>query len=41
MRQKEGLENIFNSEEFRKTKYDKENKGLGYEVRKIVMSRDF
>ncbi|KAI5383807.1 hypothetical protein KIW84_070963 [Lathyrus oleraceus] len=41
VRQKEGLENMFNSEEFRKTKYGKENKGLGYEARKIVISRDF
>ncbi|XP_050890887.1 uncharacterized protein LOC127096346 [Lathyrus oleraceus] len=41
MRQKEGLENMFNSEEFRKTKYGKEKKGPGYEARKIVMSRDF
>ena len=41
VRQKEGLENMFNSEEFRKTKYGKEKKGPGYEARKIVMSRDF
>ncbi|XP_058771877.1 uncharacterized protein LOC131645218 [Vicia villosa] len=41
VRQREGLENMFNSEEFRKTKYDKEKKGPGHEARKIVMSRDF
>ncbi|XP_050895427.1 uncharacterized protein LOC127102053 [Lathyrus oleraceus] len=41
VRQKEGLENMFNSEKFRKTKYGKEKKGTGYEARKIVMSRDF
>ncbi|XP_050916609.1 uncharacterized protein LOC127131733 [Lathyrus oleraceus] len=41
VRQKEGLENMFNSEEFTKTKYGKEKKGPGYEARKIVMSRDF
>ncbi|XP_050899466.1 uncharacterized protein LOC127106211 [Lathyrus oleraceus] len=41
VRQKEGLENMFNSEEFRKTKYGKEKKGPGYEAGTIVMSRDF
>ncbi|XP_058732564.1 uncharacterized protein LOC131604090 [Vicia villosa] len=41
VRQKQGLENMFSSEEFRKTKYGKEKKGPGYEARKIVMSRDF
>ncbi|XP_050918635.1 uncharacterized protein LOC127136075 [Lathyrus oleraceus] len=41
VRRKEDLENMFNSEEFRKTKYRKEKKGPGYEARKIVMSRDF
>ncbi|CAK8573137.1 unnamed protein product [Lathyrus sativus] len=41
VRQKNGLENMFNSEEFRKTKYDKEKKGPGYEARKFVMCRDF
>ncbi|CAL5187058.1 unnamed protein product [Lathyrus oleraceus] len=34
--QKEGLENMFNYEEFRKPKYDKEKNGSGYEARKIV-----
>ncbi|XP_058756074.1 uncharacterized protein LOC131629298 [Vicia villosa] len=41
VRKKQGLENMFSSEEFRKTKYGKEKKGPGYEARKIVMSRDF
>ncbi|XP_058742252.1 uncharacterized protein LOC131614710 [Vicia villosa] len=41
VRQREYLENMFNSEEFRKTKHGKEKKGSGYEARKIVMSRDF
>jgi hypothetical protein len=39
--QKEGLENMFHSEEFRKTKYGKEKNGPGYEARKIVLSKDF
>lgn len=39
--QREGLENMFSSEEFRKTKYGKEKKEPGYEARKIVMSREF
>lgn len=41
VRQNEGLENMFNSKEFRKTKYDKEKKGPEYEARKTVMSMDF
>ncbi|KAK2416183.1 hypothetical protein QL285_038601 [Trifolium repens] len=40
--QKEGLENMFHSKEFRKTKYGKEkNIGPGYEARKMVLSKDF
>ncbi|XP_058741714.1 uncharacterized protein LOC131614102 [Vicia villosa] len=41
VKQREGLENMFDSKEFRKTKYVKEKKGSGYEARKVVMSRDF
>jgi hypothetical protein len=39
--QKQGLENMFHSEEFRKTKYGKEKSGPGHEAKKIVLSKDF
>jgi hypothetical protein len=39
--QKQGLENMFHSEESRKTKYGKEKSGPGHEAKKIVLSKDF
>lgn len=41
VKQKQGLEKMFKSEEFAKTKFAKDKKGLGYEAKKIVLNKEF
>lgn len=41
LQQKQALKNMFNSEEFRKSKFEKDKKGQTFEARQIVVGNDF
>ncbi|KAL2330589.1 hypothetical protein Fmac_018170 [Flemingia macrophylla] len=41
VQQKQGLRNMFNSEEFRRSKFGREKNGLAYEARQIIIGSDF
>ncbi|XP_029128921.1 uncharacterized protein LOC109806898 [Cajanus cajan] len=41
VQQKQGLRNMFNSEEFRRSKFGRDKNGLAFEARQIVIGNDF
>ncbi|KAJ1443313.1 Zinc finger, BED-type [Sesbania bispinosa] len=41
VKQKQGLRNMFSSEEFRRSKFGRDKNGLAFEAREIVMGNDF
>nr|KYP52836.1 hypothetical protein KK1_025222 [Cajanus cajan] len=41
VQQKQGLRNMFNSEEFRQSKFGRDKNGLAFEARQIVIGNDF